>query len=677
MLNLAEHNIVTIDFETRSKLPLGGPSGVGMHRYAEDPSTDVLCLAVKVNDQEPMIYAWDRFVGMIDTNKLNNYKGAIIKSEARFELASLFLHCDLIEAHNVGFERTIWHNIMHKRYGYPDLPFGKLRDSSAKAAVYSLPRDLQRACEVMGCAQQKDKRGHTVMLQMCKPRAANKAEKTADPDWEKKTYWREDEERIVALLNYCQQDVNAEYALSQSLRDLAKDELKVWQLDQEMNWRGIYCDVPACETLYQACVDYKLKLVDEFTGMTCGVKPSQGAEFLKILKVMGVELPDLRVASVKKALAEKKLGQAPRRLLEIRQIVAKTSIKKLVAVSRRACSDNRVRGSLMYHGAGTGRWTARGIQPQNFPRDTMPNVDDIISIAKDGLLPVFYEDVINTVSRCLRGMLCAPEGKSLVCADFASIEGRVLAWLADEFEILDAYLNNVDMYKRAATTIYNKDYDNITKDERQIGKVAELALGYQGGWRALQSMGLNYDVEVGQVQGAEIVKKWRASRPKTKAYWGAIERAAIKAVKSKGEIVEACKVKFAMRGQFLLMKLPSGRNLYFCQPQLEWDPKWKCDKMSCMRMNDKNQWVRTSIYGGLLTENVVQALARDLMARGMLEVSKLGYEIVTTIHDEILAECDRGKENLMEFCSAMCTLPIWAEGIPIIAKGWTGKRYRK
>ena len=668
-----KNNVLTIDFETRSQVNL---KKVGMHRYAEDPSTKIICLALKWNDQPAMVFSSPWVGGMLLANDHFN------NPSVRGRICAMIRGADIIEAHNVGFERCMWHSIMYGQYKYMNLPLEKLRDSAALAAIQALPRELGKACAAMNVPEQKDKKGHALMLQMCKPRGARKDE---DPNG---TYWFEDVERIRRLMAYCKQDVEAEYSLSQAIREMWKPEYPVWRVDQDINFRGVKVDTAGCKTLKLAVDRHKKILVAEFQALAGGIRPTQGARVLELLAKEGAYLDNLKVESVKDALAGE-LSDLARKMLEIRQTVAKTSVTKLNAMLKMACNDNRVRGTLMYCGAGTGRWTARGIQPQNFPRTEYKDkdIEEILELIKSDSLDIFYDNPTTVVSECLRGMILAPEGKDFICADFASIEGRVLAWFANEYEVLEGYRTDDlhkgeedywnDAYIRAAAGIYHKKIADVTKEERSVGKVAELALGYQGGWNALMKMAVKFGVKLSKIEAKSIVKNWREARANTESYWYSIERAAIKAVKAKGAMVRVGKVVFAMRGNYLVMKLPSGRVNYFNSPQLEWDAKYKSDKLTCMRMNSKNQWARTSIYGGLITENIVQAAARDLMANGMLKVESDKYQIVLTIHDEIVSECDEGQGNLPEFCKLMCDKPEWAKDIPVTAEGWIGKRYRK
>lgn len=973
---------LTIDFETRSRVDL---KKFGAARYAEDPSTDVLCLALKWNGLQPVIWypEWlvSRFPG------LGNASG-VTGSDIRRMVAE----ADVIEAHNAQFEYFIWKYVM-TRYGFPMLDASRLRCSAAKAAMYGLPRSLEQACRVLGVREQKDMEGSRLMMSLCKPRQALKAEKESDPGWASKTYWRGDEAAFVRLGIYCMQDVRAEEAFSDALPDLPPAEQALWQLDLAINDRGVHVDAPACKAILECLETHSARLIREFSGLTGLNSPRQRDATLKHLIALGVEMDGLTARDVEKALAATE-NQTAKAILEIRKSLSKSSTAKYTAFLGARCSDDRLRGMLVYHGAGTGRWTGKIIQPQNFPRGEFPDVDGAIELFEAGnleLIDLLYGDPMAAAATCIRGMITPAAGCDFICADYNAIEGRVLAWLAGEESALDVYREGRDPYKVAAQAIYHGvGYDEVSKEQRRIGKVSELACiaegqevltdkglipiervtpahkvwdgkewvshdgvaykgerevmeyeglwatpdhlvwvegksrpvpfghaaarraclvqagigrnqirvgegylpreemeqavecllcsdrvrrlrekrvelperaysgslkrvselfsaeanpplageeadrretamrepegprfpklrrawnyfrlllrtrggfvdseessgsgtrvgnrpnrqqprvrswkssicdasgkhrqppehhsekveslgmavlpqcrcpkiesgndagadyfgcrnsgseevqklaghrrkarvydilnagprhrftvsgvlvhncGYQGGANAFNRMGENYGVTLPEKEAKEIVEKWRSNRPETVRLWAELEKMCLAAVSNPGKVYKYRAVKMTVRGRFLAVKLPSGRCLYYASPRVEEkEMSWGGTKpvVSYEGVNSyTRKWERLYLYGGLLTENVTQATARDILAEALPRVEKAGYPVVMHVHDEAVSEVREDFGSVREFEALLCVNPEWAPDLPLKAEGWRGKRYKK
>ena len=660
-----------IDFETRSAADL---RACGAAAYAQHPSTEVICLAV-LDRGKPAADIWF-------SPKFRSPDTGVLGPIPDERLRELIEGADTIEAHNAQFEYFIWKYVMG-RYGFAPLPKDKMRCSAAKAALYGLPRDLAGACSAAGVDQQKDMAGHRLMLKLCKPRRPRKAELLLDPRG-LKTYWHEDTGDIVRLGRYCLQDVLAERALSSALpKDLPEVEQRLWRLDLEINDRGFRIDVPAVRSILDVVTRHTESLTDEFRRMTGLASPRQRDATLQHLRALGVDIEGLTASDVAAALEGDNCPTA-RRILEIRQSLSKASTAKYTAMLGAVGEGDRIRGCFMYHGAGTGRWSGRIVQPQNFPRGAFPDVDACISLFQKGdvdSIELLYGDPMAAASTCIRGVLVPAPGRDFVCADFSSIEGRVLAWLAGEQAALDVYRSGRDPYKVAASAIYHVPYEAVTKPQRQIGKVAELALGYQGSVGAFNAMAAGYGVTLDENEVKTIVEKWRGSRPRTVNHWKEIERACFEAVRNPGTIYSCGKVKFVVRGMFLCLRLPSWRCLYYANPRME--PKempWGGMK-DVVAVDGTNsvtrKWTTQYLYGGLLTENATQAVARDLLANGMFNVEKAGYPVVLHVHDEVVSEVPEGFGSVEEYEKLLCTLPDWADGLPVGAEGWRGKRYRK
>lgn len=676
---------LTIDFETRSIVDI---KKQGAWVYAEHPLTEILCLAFKLDE-------WKSAELWTPRSDAHQTKG----------LKELMARVDTIEAHNLSFEYAIWKHIMTRVYGFDPLPVAKLRCSAAKASMHGLPRSLEQACRALGLPLQKDMTGHRIMMKLCKPRMILNSDRklyTRENGWvegdgyfedlvqgRRMYLWHEDAADYAALYEYCKRDVLAEEALSNALRDLPPVELAVWRLDQKINARGIQADIPGCQAMMEFIDQHEYRLLKELAKLTNGaVRTAKQIDQLRgYLLGLGLDLPDLTAATISAALQREDLTDDSRRILEIRQSLGRSSSSKYQAIIQRASADGRIRGSLLYHGAGTGRWSGAGIQPHNFSSRIPVESDpvSVLSTIRLGGLPLFdalyTDDPMAAAGAITRSVLVSTDGADLVAADYSAVEDRGLAWLAGETWVLDAYRANKDMYVAAAASILKIPEGEVTKAQRQNpGKIAELACGYQGGAGAVRKFGGGAGMDDEEIK-AQIVNPWRAARPKTVEFWAGLEDACKAAVNNPGRAYEFRFIGFRVQGEFLMMRLPSGRLLYYYDPRIM-DVKTPWDEMrpqvTYMNVNSlTHKWERTNTYGGKLAENATQAICRDIMASAMLRLESAGYPIVLTVHDEIVSEVPEGFGSVEEYVSIMCDTPAWAAGFPVSAEGWRGKRYRK
>jgi len=655
----------SIDFETRSTVDL---KVAGLDNYARHPSTEPLCMSYRFG--KGPVKRW-------------------MKGDA--PPADLILHIaagGIVNAWNAPFEIAIWTHICEPRMGWGPLPIEQCRCTMARSYAMAMPGALANAAPAAGIAEAKDAAGGRLMLQMSKPR-------TEDP-----LTWWEDAERMEMLGRYCDQDVITESAMCDRLMPLSADEQSLWQLDFAINQRGVQIDLPSVDAALKIVEAEKARLDKEMRDVT-GNFVSVCSEVKRIgdwLRLQGVDLPGLAKADVLDALSLDTLPENCRRALRLRQEAGKTSTAKLKAMREAASShDGRVRGSMQYHGAGTGRWAGRRIQPQNLPRPNLKqkDIEDAISQfgAKDATeyLEVFHGEPLTVVSSCLRSLICAAPGASLLAADFANIEGRGLAWLAgDEAELIryrkfDAG-TGPDIYKATAAAILGKPIESITDAERQTyGKVPSLACGYQGGVGAFQTMARTYGVKVSDEVADRAKTGWRDAHPRIVGYWYALEEAATNAVLHAGSKYSAGakgrETTFKVSGSFLWCKLPSGRVLCYPYPTVKAiETPWgeMKDQVHYMTVDGlSNKWVETHTYGGKLAENVTQAICRDLLVAAIRQAESCGYPVVLHVHDEVVSEVPKGFGSLEEFEHACSMMPKWADGLPVVAKGWTGSRYRK
>lgn len=456
-----------IDFETRSAIDI---KKHGANVYAEDLSTEVLCLAVKQEGLPPVIW------------KRGDDPAAIL---------ALIAKADEIVAHNLSFETAIWENICVKRMGWPPLDTSKLRCSMAQACMHALPRSLGEACRARGQEEKKDFTGYRIMLKVCRPRKPLKDELTGEfwEDEPNKLYWNEDPKDLELLYKYCMQDVVAEEQLSMALSPLPGKELEIWRLDQKINSRGIQIDIPSAKNMIAFTDEHEDRLLKRLAILTNGkVKTAKQVEALGdyLRKYLKCDLPDLTAAMVTEGL-KWDLHPDAREILEIRQSLGRSSSAKYQSMLDRASSDGRVRGSMIYHGASTGRWASVGLQVHNMiariqVSDKPEVILNVINQGGLGLFQMLYDDdPMSAAGALVRSVLAAPDGKELIAADYSAIEGRGLAWLAGEESELENYRNGLDVYIANAARILHKSYDQVTKAERQSpGKISVLACIAEG-----------------------------------------------------------------------------------------------------------------------------------------------------------------------------------------------------
>lgn len=632
---------IIIDFETRSRRDL---RKVGAWRYAEDPTTEVLCLAYVVGDGEPGLWV----PGMPEPAWL---RGAVA-----------------LVAHNAMFEQAIWEKIMAPRYGWPPMPPECWRDTMASCGYKAAPLKLEKAVGVLGLEHQKDMAGNRLLNQITKPGKAGKFD--------------EDFGKYERVYDYCAQDVRAERGLWQRLGPLPADEQRLWELDQKINRRGVRLDLPAIHAAKAVVAQVEDKLLGEFEGLCPGLRPSQRDKFMEWLGAEGLHMVDLQAETVDAVLREKGLPEKPRRALEIRSILSLASVKKLDAMLSCVCSDGRARGLLQYHGATTGRWAGRLFQPQNFPRgkyhaDPGSIIGAVMQRDAD-LLNMIYGDAMQAVSDALRPLMTAGEAREFACVDFSAIEAVVLACLAGETWKIEAFRRKVDIYCETASGMFGRKVTKETDPEgRQVGKICELAFGYQGGVGAWRNFDPS-DRTDEEIDGYKTA--WREKHPSITAFWRGVEDAAVGCALT-GKPRSYRGIEFAMQGGYLTCRLPSGRLLWYNDPKIVWKPvPWDDDEERPALQYKAwryGAWRTIDAYGGMLTENIVQAVARDILVQAMWACEREDYPMVLTVHDENLTEPRAGFANMKTLIEIVTTPPAWAKDWPINAAGWIGQRYRK
>lgn len=665
--------ILHLDFETRSVVDLRKR---GSAIYAADPSTEILCMAYAFGD-EP-VHLWkpgQPFPRSIETH--------VIQGEP-------------IYAHNAAFERLIWQHVGHARHGWENVVPQAWHCTMAMAYAMGLPGSLDDAAAAVGLAYRKDAKGARVMLQLSKPRkiVQHAPEHDGATGFEEIIWW-DDPAKFEMLYAYCKQDVEVERALHHRLMELSPGEQALWLLDQEINDRGVRVDLDAIERAIDLADAEAKRLNRAMVAVTKGAVATCTAtgQLTDWLRWRGVDTEGVAKDQVAWLLGHDKLPDVRRALL-LRQEAGKSSVAKYKKMRDLAGSYGRMRGLFQYHGAATGRWAARGAQLQNLPRPALlhdpAEVEDAVAHFDDpAYLEIAYGTPLNVLSDCIRGMLVPAPGHEFVTCDFSNIEGRVLAWLAGETWKLDAFRAfdagfGPDLYLLAASRIYRCTLDEA-KEHRQVGKVAELACGYQGGVGAFQTMAKNYGLDISDERAEAVKTAWRDAHVAIKTFWKDLEYAAIRAVTS-GGVRHARGIAFRRAGSFLWCQLPSKRVLCYPYPEVhDKEMPWSTPEKPAFRpaltykaVNGvTRKWERCDTYGGSLAENVTQAVARDLLAHAMRAVEDAGYSVVLHVHDELVAEAPLRALTVDKMATMMCTLPPWAAGLPVAAAGWSGTRYRK
>ena len=665
---------IIIDFETRSEINI---QKCGTWRYAMDKTTDVLCLAIGLQENQKTT--------LVPFGKFNS-------PAIKHHISRLLEKDFVLVAHNSAFEYAVWNMILHRRYGWPKALEPKHWDCTmARAAACNLPLSLDKVGLAIKLKNLKmTVVGQMAMYKLCKPMTAAQQEKQGKK-------FCDDPKVFKDLYAYCRQDVVAEMELDRVLPQLPLIERRTFEADLVMNRRGVKVDVLAAKNAMDFASQFTEEYNAELVELTNGAveKATRVAAMKKWLISAGVEawkVESLDKVNVTSLLEDKEVPEKAKEVLRLRRKVGKSSTAKYKAIVSSAGYKDRIRGTLQYHAAGTGRWGGRILQPQNLPQGTLDEVQTglAIKIMRRDCLEVFrnnFENPMEALSSCIRGMIIPEEGKDFLVADYASIEARVLLWLADDAFALNKYRMGVDIYKDMARAIYGKSRDyTVKKEERDLGKRAILGCGYGMGWKKFKITCANYGSPISDELAQLTVKTYRAKYKSVVQMWYAQERTAIKAIQNLGSMFECGKISWSYDGNFLMCHLPAGRCLRYYKPAIrEITTEWGSVKPEIHFMGEdsvSHKFQEKKTYGGSIVENITQAIARDIMVNAILLCEERGYPIVLTVHDELVAEVpaisDSGEGKTLEgFIETICDLPNWAKGCPITAEGWRGKRYRK
>lgn len=641
---------LSIDIETFSDIDL---IKCGVYKYADSPAFEILLFAYSIDNGEIHI------IDLASGNKLPEEIIAAIKSDTVIKTAF-----------NAQFERVC----LSKHLGILLDP-SSWYCTAVQAAELSLPSSLADVGAALGLERQKMTEGKELIKYFCVPCKPTKSNGGRTRNMPKGT-----PEKWSLFKKYCKRDVDVERQIAKKLEmyPISESEHRLYVLDQRINDRGVLVDLELARQAVKLNSIQTAVATEQAYTLTGLENPNSVAQLKAWLTENGVEIESLSKKAVA-ALADETDGDI-QEMLHLRLLMSKTSVKKYEAVMRSVCKDGRVRGMMRFCGASrTGRWSGNILQPQNLPQNHLPDLTLARNIVKNGdfeLLNMTFGNVPNVLSELIRTVLIPKPNYRFIVADFSAIEARVLSWLAGEQWRLDTFRNGGDIYCASASQMFRVPVEKhgVNGHLRQKGKISELACGYGGSVGALKNMGA---VEMGvpeeELQG--LINDWRNANPHIVKLWTEVGNAAMKAIKEK-TIVTLGKLVFMYERGILFIRLPSGRRLSYIKPRIGTN-RFGGDSITYMGVGASKKWERLETFGGKLVENIVQAIARDLLASAMINVANAGYNIVFHVHDEIIAEVPDGQGSVDEMCMLMSINPDWADGIPLSADGYECEYYRK
>jgi len=652
--------ILWCDFETRSRVDLRAK---GVYNYAQDGSTDVLCMSYAFDDED--VVTW--LPGEPFPERVANHKGQI-------------------RAHNAAFERLIFWYVLQ-------IPF-ELKQfycTAAQARANCAPGSLEDVGRFAGAAMKKDLRGNQLIRWMCIPQADGS--------------FRQDPDLMAEMVAYCEQDVRAMRSISQALRDLSDEELLDYQVNERINDRGVLVDLKLCQAAVkyaeQELADIEALVNDITHGQVPTVRSGNMRQWVQdrvgpvAKELMVIYRNDEKKYSIDKtvrgnllALAEENPDEVPTEVADVIQCADDlwaSSVAKFKRLSELAdVEDQRVRGAFVFSGgAATGRAASYGAQVHNFTRKCAKAPQEVRDAMVRGhqIVPAYGRRVTDVLKGMLRPALVASPGKVLVVADWASIEARVNPWLTDSDEgckKLHLFEAGEDVYKHNASATYNVRVTDVDGGQRQVGKVQELACGFAGGVGAFASMGKVYGIHFPESKAKQLVNAWRSVNPWAVVFWQKLEDAYTRALRNPGHEFSAGRITYLSDRLHLWYILPSGRVLCYPHAQLEHDGV-SYAKASFKPKAVDRQWPRGRLWRGLACENVTQATANDILRHSLRALDAAGLDVVLHVHDEIVLEVDQSDADatVEVLRQIMITPPPWAVGLPLDAEINVMQRYGK
>lgn len=674
-------HIMNVDIETYSDVDI---KTAGAYAYAESPAFEILLIAYKIDDGP---------VEVIDMTKTSLSYGNQGNDASLLRLAQRdcleVIHPEFCKglldkeyiktAYNANFERTCLAAFLKM-----PMPPEQWRCTAVHAATLGLPATLGAVGEALGLPEdkQKDKIGKSLIQYFCKPCKPTKANGGRTRNLPEHA-----PEKWAQFVEYNRQDVVTENAIREKLMiyPITEEEQRLWELDQQMNDRGVRLDMHLVENILGYDEKYQERLMCEAGEITSLDNPNSLAQLkqwfsdrygMKVKSITKDTIPDIM-----EELKEKPDAGPVLRMLEIRQELGKTSTKKYAAMKNAVCKDSYLRGILQFYGANrTGRWAGRIVQVHNLPQNKIPDIDYARQLVSEGdfeTLEMLFEGVPFVFSQLIRTAFIPSEGCRFCVADFSAIEARVIAWLAGEEWRLEVFRTHGKIYEASASQMFHVPIENIKKGSklRQQGKVAELALGYGGAFGAIKAMD-----KAGCIPDDEIpmlVANWRRASPNICKFWRDAEAAAKIAIRERRTVKLKNGISFSYINKILFIRLLSGRKLAYFDARLEETPKGESITYAGVEQQTK-RWGRLDTWGGKLVENIVQATARDCLAVTMTRVSDMGYRIVMHVHDEIIVDALRADIHALDNIIRVMAQEIpWAPGLPLKGDGYETDFYKK
>lgn len=656
-----------LDFETKSDIDI---KKAGSYRYMESPYFEPVCMAYALDNGPVNLWTPDQ------------------------EFPVELFRGNTLPAYNIEFEMGVLNHPWFEWQGY-DMHFtaDDFIDVQAVARLFGFPAKLEALAKVLNVAHQKDAKGTKLINQLCviKPGTIPLTPETNPTEFND-------------LYDYCRQDVRTMRACHQELikEDLSPEERDVFAHMVKQNLTGLPIDVESVKAIIDRLEEFKNKSNSELYRLTGGrvTKGTQVQRITSFIRRQGHSIPNLAADTIQEALAMRLYTHNIREILRMRQNVSHSSTAKFMRMIAMLCEDQRVRGNLKYYGGHTGRFAGVGFQMHNLPRGKHDDPDTVIRHFKEWPLHALMEEYGNigsAASKLVRPMIMAPDGFVLFVADYVSIENVLLHWVTNDTRTTDDFRNKIDQYKRYASRRFGIPYDEVDSKQRTYAKPCVLGLGYGGGAGALQRVAGNYGITLSDEAAERDKTFYRDMYPMIPDFWYTVQNFLIKATKEKSLLqlnTGTVQLRFIGRDQYSFILLPSGRFLAYPLPRIQRDAMYNNECFTYMGVDGTTkQWRRLgdqyrtnkqgelipdmAIHGGRLVENIIQAMARDLLVFGMLKAEQYDYNCIGSVHDEAIAEMPVGLGDLNEFCELLCILPEWADGLPLRAEGYTAKRYRK
>lgn len=646
---------LSIDLETYSDLDI---KKVGAYRYAEN--CEILLFAYAFDD-EP--------VQVVDLTAGEKIPGNVLRAFTDPEIMK--------SAYNAAFEMAV----LRKQMNIEIYPIQWLC-TMVQGFTLGLPGGLEKIGNALGLPEDKKKlatgkRLITYFCRPCKPTKANGGRTRNNPF--------DDPEKWEQFVEYNRQDVEAERYIRKKItfRLPSDRERRLWCLDYCINNNGVLVDMGLVESAIRLDGLIKAEVLEEARQLTGMDNPNSNDQIATFFEAHTGYRPKSLDKEFRAEYLKHGGDETVKEFFHMKNLLAKTSVKKYMAMENMVCSDGRVHGMLQFYGASrTGRWAGRGVQLHNLPQNHLDDLDDARTIVRNGdidALNMFYDNPSDVLSQLIRTAFVAKEGHTFYVADFSAIEARVIAWLADEKWRQEAFARGEDIYCASASQMFGVPVvkHGVNGELRAKGKIAELACGYGGGIGALKAFGAD-KMGLTEPEMSDIIAKWRRKSPNICKMWQNVEKAAKQALRMKGTTVMISHgIGFHREKGFLFISLPSGRQIAYAQPKIEVENNYGKESITYMGSTDKGTWGRIYTWGGKLVENIVQATARDCLAETMLKLSRAGYRIVMHVHDEVIIE-RAPSERTLEVITGFMGEPIpWAEGLLLTADGYETKYYRK